>query len=163
MADPRSRESEEYALGKLGFLLCVEEDALIREYSQMHIRVPEGIFYDPNTKRRVTVEVKRLISNELPCDKGKKERRKVVERGRVIWPWKKTVHSAFEKAHPTILRDYGATEHHVVFLTPESLDKRKHERLVKRALHCSSEVAQLVSVRTRVHFITAPDSCFDRF
>lgn len=141
----------------------VDEDQLIREYSHKSISVPEGIFRDPTTGKVITLEVKRIVANTLPMDDGKMERRKVMERGKIVWPWKKTVQSAMRKAHPNILRDHGAMEHHAVFLVPSSLKKGERDKLMRRTLSHAAEAAEKVPVSTRIHFLLAPDSCFDRF
>ena len=164
MGDPRSLASEVYAISKLGFQLLVDEEHLIQEFSQFSIKVPEGIFED-GEKRRVTVEVKRIIGNMLPLDKGTQTRRKVWNRSTIVWPWKKTIRSAVEKAHPEIVRRYDIFAHYVVLLVPETLPSNKYNKLVKRATLEASKYVEEIDTPKHVYlqFLLAPPEQFDRF
>ena len=115
-------------------------------------------------KRLVSVEVKRLIGNELPVDSRTNSRRKIWERNKITWPWKKTVLSALEKANPEIVKEYGITSHHIVFLVPDTLSKHSSSRLEKRALSVVEMYVSFLSVkRVFVHFLPTPSHHFDRF
>lgn len=162
MGDPRSRQSEEYAFKALGFKKHVDEEELMREFN--NICVPEGIFLDEE-ERNVSVEVKRLIGNQLPVDAKTCQRRKIWERNHITWPWRKTVLSAVNKAHPDIIYKYDVFAHHIVFLVPDTLPKNGRRRLEKRVITVVEEKVTSISVpkRVYVHFVSAPETHFDRF
>ena len=161
MSDARSYESEVYAFQHLGFECIKTECELMSELG--YCRVPEGIFWDCKNRYKVSVEVKRLIGNELPREG--KSRRIVRRRKSIIWPWTSTVESAIEKAHPKITDLFTIEMHHVVFVVPEQLSAKSFRRLHQHINEVASRFMNYttIGVPVSVHIIKGPSTLFDRF
>tara|TARA_B100000787_G_scaffold155797_1_gene131525 strand:- start:413 stop:907 length:495 start_codon:yes stop_codon:yes gene_type:complete len=163
MSDPRSLASELYAFSYLGLPIedmIVSERELIDNYGTQGMNVPEAIFTVDN--QRITVEVKRIPGNNLPDDGS--PRRSLRRRNRIIWPWTSTVERALKKTSPLLSFDYDIVCHHVVFVIPDTLARKKKMRLHN---HVNTAVDQYknddcVHPNIRVHIIDGPLVLFDR-
>jgi hypothetical protein len=172
--DERSLPSEKYALEfickKLGCQEVVKnEKELINE--QEEGCVPEGIFKDNKGRKIISVEVKRIVGNDLPSEAHEKTtKRKLIRRRKhIVWPWTSTVVAALSKANSKIVERYNVNEHHIVFVIPESMDNRSYERLLR---HIDDSVRQYFSYcqdlplkknKFFVHSLRGPSMLFDRF
>jgi len=163
--DWKSFASEMYAFEYLGIHnFIVREDELIKKYSQLGIKTPECIAFDPNDSSKIiSIEVKRICGNRLPCDYTGQKHRYMKYRNKIIWPWGKTVKTAFEKAHSNIVSDLGINTHHAVFVIPNSLTKRASRRLCERIEAYTKAYGSYTTVRNLiVHVIQGDDAMFDR-
>lgn len=167
MSDIRSWPSESYAFKHLGFShyhqLKSEQD-LIDENSIG--TVPEAIFQNPFNNRIMSVEVKRIVGNNLP--KEETGRRIIRRRKQIIWPWTSTVEAALSKANARIVSMYMIEEHHVVFVVPDKLTDRAHTRVISHiqetiAAYYKNGNAVMKQNKTHVHIIKGPSNLFDRF
>ena len=165
MGDRRSRESENYALSYCLKLdpnnpdhLVKSETALIQDYRTV---VPEGIF--KLNEELITVEVKRIPGNILPCEDGSVPR-KLRRRGRITWPWESTVVNAMKKATPSLSSDYGISRHHVIFVIPNTLNPRTKRRLHQHILATVDKFRndKEMHPNIQIHIIDAPIQMFDR-
>lgn len=160
VGDMRSLPSEQYALQKLDIKACIRsEDQLMNEYTS---HVPEGIFVDTRG-RIVSVEVKRIIGNWLPVVNNPDGRRRILRRGRIVWPWKSTVESALRKADSPALEDYRVSLHYVVLVIPDSLSDHHKTRLEKH-VHYIQAVSPKShdKIKSKIRIFWGPDELFDR-
>lgn len=164
MSDLRAWPSESYAFTQLGFSdihIIKSEQELMSEFCGA---VPEAIFRDPHTEKNVSIEVKRIVGNDLPKGDG---RRFIRRRKSIIWPWTSTVESALGKVNGHIICTYMVQEHHIVFIVPESLSQKSFERLKYHVDTTVNEristVADLKPKRIHTHVIRGPLYLFDRF
>tara|TARA_B100000787_G_C16197409_1_gene301965 strand:- start:1814 stop:2326 length:513 start_codon:yes stop_codon:yes gene_type:complete len=167
MSDPRSLESELHAFTYLKLdpnnpqHLVASESELIRLYASRGMRVPEAIF--KLADGCITVEVKRIPGNSLPCEQGGPQR-KLRRRERIIWPWTSTVVNAMKKTTPLLSREYGIVGHHVVFVIPNTLKRKARCRLQNHVLTTVNAFRDDKEVHPNVtiHIIDAPVEMFDR-
>tara|TARA_B100001741_G_scaffold313747_2_gene321667 strand:+ start:326 stop:838 length:513 start_codon:yes stop_codon:yes gene_type:complete len=170
MGDSRAKPSEYFAFKHLGLNETHQiktENELMSEISTV---VPEGIFRYPTNDKIISVEVKRIVGNNLPLDdrhEGSK-RRFIRRRKHIIWPWASTVEAALQKANECVIGTYFVEEHHMVFVTPQSLSSRMHHRITEHIHNTVKEYLKreyniIKSNRIHTHIIQGPDSLFDRF
>ena len=132
--------------------------------------VPEGIFRYPTNDKIISVEVKRIVGNNLPFDDRHEglKRRFIRRRKHIVWPWASTVEAALQKANKCVVDTYFVEEHHMVFVIPQSLSSRMYIRVTD---HIHNTVKQCIekgfdaikSNRIHTHIIQGPDELFDRF
>ena len=170
MSDSRAKPSEEFAFQHLGLNLNHQiktEHELINEFESV---VPEGIFYHPNNDKIISVEVKRIVGNNLPSDDSYDgdRRRFIRRRKQIVWPWLSTVEAALQKANECVIQTYFVEEHHMVFVIPESLSVRISQRITehihKSVKKCITQgYNKIKSNKIHTHVIQGPDILFDRF
>lgn len=168
MSDIRSWPSERYAFEILGLQLShvvVSENEMIHDICE-DCTVPEAIFKHPITGKLISVEVKRIVGNNLP-NEGKRQRKLIRRRKQIIWPWSSTVEAALSKANETIVKYYMVEEHHVVFIIPDFLSSRDSNRVethIYASVNNYFEKFDSVIRRNRifVNIVKGPSELFDR-
>jgi len=165
--DASSLPSEKYVFEQLGLTshsLFRSEEELIREAEKRGGgRVPEGIWKLPG--KLVSVEVKRIAGNTLPVHNNPDGRRRIVRRGKIVWPWQSTVQCAVQKACSFSLLEYGVSMHYAVFLLPETMSSSEQGRTTRHILDAAAEEAgkRKDGVKVSVVVMTGPVTLFDRF
>ena len=170
MGDLRAKPSEEFAFEHLGLNIqhrIRTEYELMNEFESV---VPEGIFRYPTNDKIISVEVKRIVGNNLPMDCGcDGERRRFIRRRKqIVWPWLSTVEAALQKANECVVQTYLVEEHHMVFVIPQSLSVRMHQRITEHIHHAVRQYITkgfniIKSNKIHTHVIQGPDELFDRF
>lgn len=167
MSDCRSAASERFAFQCLGLspsdVLC-DEKRLIQTFAHMGVKVPEAIVLMDG--KVVSIEVKRVAGNRLPSETkedGSQYRRVVRSRTGVVWPWTKTIRNAFEKGNRFVVNAFSVTQHVVVIVYPDTLDKKNERRLIR---HVERAVSDSTShdrcCKVRVVTIAGGEELFDR-
>ena len=137
-------------------VICHEGDL-----TQRHkYAVPELVVCLDNA-RRVSVEVKRLCSVDIP--RTTKEGQRVMRqyRGQPIWPWSSTVRSALGKCHNEIADEYDIKHHHIVFVFPNTMRTKHISRLQTLALRNIRRYRDQSSRNTTTHFIATDSAAFE--
>lgn len=170
MGDLRAKPSEDFAFEHLGLNETHQiktEDELMNEFASV---VPEGIFRYPTNDKIISVEVKRIVGNNLPLDDRQDglRRRFIRRRKHIIWPWASTVEAALQKASENLIETYFVQEHHMVFVIPESLSSRMYHRVTDHIHYTVQQYLEkgcnvIKSNRIHTHIIQGPDNLFDRF
>ncbi len=164
--DWRSIASERYAFDYMGINeLLYEEEHLIKLYSRKYgIKIPECIAKDPQDPGKIiSVEVKRICGNHLPCDYQGQERRILRFRDKIVWPWSETVKNSLLKAHPYIINDMNVSTHHNVFIIPSSLTQRNKKRVCRQIQSSVESFYDIMPPCNHViHVIEGGDKLFDR-
>ena len=88
--------------------------------------VPEEIWRMDDTL--LSVEVKRISGNTLPVQNNPDGRRRILRRGKIVWPWQLTVHCAVQKASSPPVVWYKVHVHYAVVLIPDTMSSSEQER-----------------------------------
>tara|TARA_B110001450_G_scaffold248396_1_gene264531 strand:- start:1 stop:519 length:519 start_codon:yes stop_codon:yes gene_type:complete len=169
--DTSSLPSERYVFEQMGLTtrhLVRSEEELMREAERRGGGcVPEGIWRHPHlSDKRVSVEVKRISGNTLPVHNNPDGRRRILRRGKIVWPWQSTVQCAVGKASSFSVLQYRVDIHYAVFLIPDTMSEAEKGRTRRHIVGAAVEAVSSLqpgAAKIRVVVMEGPVFLFDRF